>query len=230
MTQCAYYTDIGGCITPDVMDEVVAYLARRFAAVPPERLGYAKRIFWEKYAYTPPNVQPGDDKADEWETAAWATFADMAGIDVSPEALIAITSKYCRPLDLRYIDFLRQAQDEGIILGIISNTTHFIWRRQQEALNISDLIPPERVILSYEYGVSKKSAKLELFSAAVAAAGVPAENCAFTDDRQHNVERALQAGVGMAILHPKNVNWGASYVGRILSQAGWIRRTAWRQD
>ena len=59
-----------------------------------------------------------------------------------------------------------------------------------------------------------------MFRAAVAAAGVPPEECVFVDDRPHNVERALEAGFGMAILHPKNATWGSKYMTRILTQAG----------
>ena len=227
MTLRAHFTDIGGCLCPDVLDHVSACLLTRFPASS-HHIQEAKTAFWNQYAYGAPGIQGSDGGMDEMETQAWAQFARMAQIEVPPEELISISAECIQPLDARYIALLRCLHDDGVTVGIISNNISFIFERQREALGLDDtLIPPEQVILSCDYGVPKRSEKSTLFSAAVRAAGVSPQNCAFADDRPHNVAAALRAGFGMAILHPRNVAWGAEYVGRILSQAGWISGESW---
>ena len=221
MTLRAYFTDIGGCLCKDTLDDVSTCLLSRFCPSQ-DRLEKAKHALWNHYAYMSAKKQCCDDAAEQMEKLAWAEFAAVAGIDASPEELVGFASECGRPLDPRYGALFQRLHDDGVVLGVLSNNTAFFWPRQRDALGIEALFPSERVILSCDYGVSKRSEKLELFSAAVKAAGVPAQNCAFADDRQHNVERALQADFGMAILHPKNVDWGSEYVGRILTRAGWL--------
>ena len=67
-----------------------------------------------------------------------------------------------------------------------------------------------------------KNASLRLFQLAAASADISLANCIFSDDRTHNVQMALKAGFGGVILHPKNVEWGAEYVARLLTMAGFL--------
>jgi len=54
---------------------------------------------------------------------------------------------------------------------------------------------PQNIILSSRIGAPKESPRLEMFRAAVAAAGAPAPACFYVDDRPAIVERALAFGL-----------------------------------
>jgi len=221
MSTFAFFTDIGGCLSPDFLDAACDMLTKHYN-LSPDRVEQAKHELWNQHAYTAGQGKGATDAAMDAQTEkqAWAEFAERAGIDAPPEEIVAITAKYARPLDPNYENLLGLLQNHGIILGVISNNIAFVWRRQKEAMKLDRFFTTKRVILSCNFGLSKRSPGLELFKAAIAAAGVPPQACIFVDDRAHNIECALQAGFGMAILHPRNVDWGAKYVGRILARAG----------
>lgn len=223
MKLLAFFTDLGGCLFPDLLDAACAMVASRYAASP-ERIQLAKERLWIRYAYAtgPDKGTLNHSAQSQVEAEAWSEFVVNAGIAAQPEEMIAIADQCVQPLDPAYETLLEQLQCAGVVLGIISNNTAFFWRRQCEAMRLNRYFPPERVILSCDHGVSKKSEGLQLFRTAVAAAAVPPQRCAFVDDRVHNIQCALRAGFGMAILHPKNIDWGAEYVGRILAQAGML--------
>lgn len=51
------------------------------------------------------------------------------------------------------------------------------------------------LVLSSRVGAPKDSPRLEMFRAAVAAAGVAPAECFFVDDRQPNIQRARSYGI-----------------------------------
>jgi HAD superfamily hydrolase (TIGR01509 family) len=212
----AYFTDLGGCLFPDFLDTACGILAARYA-ITAERIEEARKGLWNIYAYAKGVYAPTTAQA---EKLAWASFAAEAGIDASPEEIVAVTAECVRPLDPEYVALLERLKKRGVVLGIISNNTEFFWERQRQALKLERFFPSEHVFLSCDYGAPKNSREQQLFQAALAAASVPPEACIFVDDRVHNIECALQAGFGMAILHPKSITWGAKYIAQILTQTG----------
>lgn len=81
------------------------------------------------------------------------------------------------------------------LLGALSAHDEIWWPRQAKALALDRFFAAERIVLSSRVGAPKESPRLEMFRAAVAAAGVPASSCFFTDDRQPIVDRARAYGI-----------------------------------
>ncbi len=95
-------------------------------------------------------------------------------------------------LDYDVLPVVSQLFRAGHRLGILSNTSESHW---QFVTNGQYRVLPgyfEQLVLSYEVGVMKPDAKI--FAAAQEAAGVPADQIFFTDDREDNVAGAKAAG------------------------------------
>lgn len=97
------------------------------------------------------------------------------------------------------LPLLAQLRRAGYRLGILSNTSESHWQF------ICDgrfrILPDyfEIAILSYEVGVMKPHPKI--YEDAVAAAGVPAEQIFFMDDREENVTGARECGIDAVVFH-----------------------------
>jgi FMN phosphatase YigB (HAD superfamily) len=219
MKPLAYFTDLGGCLVPDYLDSAWAILSRQYG-IASEMHQEVERTIWERYAYLPGKTPYDNDTCCRLEREAWAQFCVLTGIHAESDDLIAATCLCAESLDPNYAALFERLQEQGIVLGVISNNTPFWWNRQCASLGLDRFFPRDRVILSCDYGVSKKSPGLELFNAAVKASGLPPDQCLFTDDRTHNVEFSLRAGFGAAILHPRNIRWGSAYIASILTLAG----------
>lgn len=76
-------------------------------------------------------------------------------------------------------------------IGVLSDTDPLHWRRIKELVPCLKTV--ERPTLSYEVGQLKPHP--DMYAAAVRNAGFAAEECLFTDDKQSNVDGALQAGL-----------------------------------
>jgi HAD superfamily hydrolase (TIGR01509 family) len=217
----AYFTDLGGCLFPDYLDAACQILVSKHG-VSPDLAENAKQRLWNRHAYQRRANEATDIAVTDADTEAqaWTDFAAHAGIDASAEEIISTTAECARPLDPGYEGLMERLQNHGIILGVISNNTRFFWNRQRAALSLERFVPLHRVVLSCDHGVSKTSPGLDLFKTAVEASGVKASECIFVDDRAHNIECALRAGFAMAILHPKSVPWGSTYITKILNQTG----------
>ena len=215
MKPLAYFTDLGGCLVPDYLDTPGPFSPdntgshQRCTKRSNARSGNDTPTFQERHHTTMILAAVSNGKPGQ--------FCVVTGIHAEPDDLIAATCLCAESLDPHYAALFERLQEQGIVLGVISNNTPFWWRRQCASLGLDRFFPRDRVILSCDYGVSKKSSGLELFNAAVKASGLPPEQCLFTDDRAHNVEFSLLAGFGAAILHPQNIRWGSAYVARILN-------------
>jgi HAD superfamily hydrolase (TIGR01509 family) len=90
---------------------------------------------------------------------------------------------------------LERLHARGTRMVICSNNNEIWWPRQAKALELDRFFTPQTIILSSRVGAPKESPGLEMFRAAVEAAGVPAANCIFTDDRQPVVDCARAFGI-----------------------------------
>jgi putative hydrolase of the HAD superfamily len=90
---------------------------------------------------------------------------------------------------------LEALRARGTPLVICSNSNEIWWPRQVQKLELKSFFTEERTILSSRIGAPKDSDGLEMFQAAVAAAGVPPARCFFVDDRKPNVVRARRYGI-----------------------------------
>jgi HAD superfamily hydrolase (TIGR01509 family) len=148
-------------------------------------------LLWETFAYVP------ETPANTWrdmERRYWQLFLRMQKVPLTVEQLIELTDRYVilmpgmRPI-------LEQLRARGTALVICSNNNEIWWPRQAKALELERFFAPENIILSSRIGAPKESSRLEMFRAAVAAAGVPASACFYADDREAIVERALAFGL-----------------------------------
>ena len=157
----------------------------------PAKVHEAGRLLWETFAYVP------ETPANTWrdmERRYWELFLRMFEVPLTVEALIARTDRYVVPMQgMRPI--LERLHARGTRMVICSNNNEIWWPRQAKALELDRFFTPQTIILSSRIGAPKESPGLEMFRAAVAAAGVPAANCFFADDRQPIVDRARAFGI-----------------------------------
>ena len=181
----AVILDVGGVLAHDIWEPMFDDLARRYG-LGRKRIHEIGRLLWETFAYVP------ETPANTWrdmERRYWQLFLLITGIPTTVEKLIALTDRYVVPVaGMRPI--LDALKARGTRLVVCSNNNEIWWPRQAKALRLAKYFPDKRLILSSRIGAPKNSPRLEMFRAAVAAAGVPAARCLFVDDRRENVVRA----------------------------------------
>jgi HAD superfamily hydrolase (TIGR01509 family) len=186
----AVILDVGGVLAHDIWEPMFDDLARRYR-LSRRKLRKAGRLLWETFAYVP------ETPANTWrdmEQRYWQLFLSMSGVPLSVSALIRLTDRYVVPVEgMRPI--LRKLRARRIPLLICSNNNEIWWPRQAKKLRLKRYFPDSRLVLSSRVGAPKNSPRLEMFRAAVAAAGAPAARCFFVDDRPENVVRARQYGI-----------------------------------
>ena len=188
--EIAVILDVGGVLAHDIWEPMFDDLAVRYG-LGRKTIHQIGRLLWETFAYVP------ETPANTWrdmERRYWQLFRLMCKVPLSVEKLIALTDRYVVPVaGMRPIlDALRA---RGTPLVVCSNNNEIWWPRQAKKLQLKKYFPDQRLILSSRIGAPKNSPRLEMFKAAVAAAGVPAERCFFVDDRRENVVRARRYGI-----------------------------------
>jgi HAD superfamily hydrolase (TIGR01509 family) len=186
----AVILDVGGVLAADIWEPMFDDLARHHR-VNRAKLQAVGRLLWETFAYVP------ETPANTWrdmERRYWQLFLLMSGLRTTVDRLIARTDRYVVPVKgMRPIlDALRA---RGTRLVICSNNNEIWWPRQAKKLRLAKYFAGKRLILSSRIGAPKNSPRLEMFKAAVAAAGVPAAACFFVDDRMENIRRARAFGI-----------------------------------
>ena len=187
----AVILDVGGVLARDIWEYMFDDLATSHG-LDREELGEAGRLLWETFAYVP------ETPANTWrdmEQRYWQLFLLISRCkDLSVDELIALTDRYVVPIEgMRPI--LEELRARGTPLVVCSNNNEIWWPRQAKRLELARFFPDVRLVLSSRIGAPKDSPGLEMFRAAVAAAGVPAPACLFVDDRQPNVNRAKSYGI-----------------------------------
>jgi HAD superfamily hydrolase (TIGR01509 family) len=186
----AVILDVGGVLAHNMWEPMFDDLAARY------RLGRARMqrigtLLWETFAYVP------ETAANTWrdmERRYWQIFLRTCKVPLTVKELIALTDRYVVPVEgMRPI--LDQLKARGTPLVICSNNNEIWWPRQASKLRLKQYFADRRLILSSRIGAPKNSPRLEMFRAAVAAAGVPAAGCFFVDDRRENVVRARRYGI-----------------------------------
>lgn len=92
----------------------------------------------------------------------------------------------------------------------------FWFNRQSQKLGLEKYIPPERIILSCQIGVSKSSPRFEMFEKAVDSLDVDKSECIFIDDRIESISRATEYGLP-SIMFPSHVENGFQYLKLLLT-------------
>jgi len=186
----AVILDVGGVLAHDIWEPMFDDLAARHG-LDPGKLRKAGRLLWETFAYVP------ETPANTWrdmERRYWELFLLISRLPVAVASLIRLTDRYVIPVEgMRPI--LEKLRARGTPLVICSNYNEIWWPRQAKKLQLKRFFEEERLVLSSRVGAPKASPRLEMFRAAVAAAGVPAASCFFVDDRRENIARARSFGI-----------------------------------
>jgi HAD superfamily hydrolase (TIGR01509 family) len=208
MNARAVIFDVGGVLARDMWEPMFDDLAARHG-VDRDALHQAGRLLWETFAYVP---ETPANTARDMEQRYWELFLLISRLPLSVEALIARTDDYVIPVPGMQA-IVEALHARGIPLVICSNNNEIWWDRQEKTLQLKKYFAENRLILSSRVGAPKDSPRLEMFRAAVAAAGVPAGACFFVDDRQVNVTRARAFGID-AMLFPGAERLAAELRGR----------------
>ena len=186
----AVVLDVGGVLAHNLWEPMLDDLAQRYR-LDRDEMQHTGRLLWETFAYVP------ETPANTWrdmERRYWQIFLRMHKVPLTVEALIELTDRYVIPMPgMRPI--LEQLRARDTPLVICSNNNEIWWPRQEKALALDRFFAPQNIILSSRIGAPKESPRLEMFRAAVAAAGVPASACFYVDDRETIVERARAFGL-----------------------------------
>ena len=186
----AVVLDVGGVLAHNMWEPMLGDLAERYG-LDAQEVAAAGSLLWETFAYVP------ETPANTWrdmEQRYWQIFLRMFAVPLTVDQLIARTDDYVIPMPgMRPL--LEQLRARGVPLLICSNNNEIWWPRQATALALDEFFAPEKVILSSRVGAPKESPRLEMFRAVVAAAGVPAPACFYTDDRQPIIDHALEFGL-----------------------------------
>jgi len=186
----AVVLDVGGVLAHNMWEPMLDDLAQRYR-LDRDEMQQTGRLLWETFAYVP------ETPANTWrdmERRYWQIFLRMHEVPLTVEALIELTDRYVIPMPgMRPI--LEQLRARHTPLVICSNNNEIWWPRQAKALELDRFFAPQNIILSSRIGAPKESPRLEMFRAAVAAAGVPASACFYVDDREAIIERALAFGL-----------------------------------
>ena len=186
----AVVLDVGGVLAHNMWEPMLDDLAQRYR-LDRDEMQETGRLLWETFAYVP------ETPANTWrdmERRYWQIFLRMHEVPLTVEALIELTDRYVIPMPgMRPI--LEQLRARRTPLVICSNNNEIWWPRQEKALELERFFAPQNIILSSRIGAPKESPRLEMFRAAVAAAGVPASACFYVDDRETIVERARAFGL-----------------------------------
>ena len=191
MASQAVILDVGGVLARDIWEYLYDDLAA-WHGLDREALHEAGRLLWETFAYVP------ESPANTWrdmERRYWQLFLLVfRGTGLSVDELIELTDRYVLPIEgMRPI--LERLHARGTPLVICSNNNEIWWPRQAEKLELARFFPDSMLVLSSRVGAPKDSPRLEMFRAAVAAAGVAPAECFFVDDRQPTIERARSYGI-----------------------------------
>ena len=188
--RAAVIFDVGGVLAHNMWEPMFDDLAAAHG-LDPVKVQEVGRLLWETFAYVP------ETPANTWrdmERRYWQLFLRMCNVPLTVDSLSALTDRYVVPMPgMRPI--LERLHARGTRMVICSNNNEIWWPRQAKALELDRFFAPEAIILSSREGAPKESPALEMFRAAVAAAGVPPATCFFTDDRQPIVDCARAFGI-----------------------------------
>ena len=177
----------------------------------------AGQVLWNDYAHK--SAVPGRTARD-LEIEYWTRLIERLGISAHASDLIRGTAEFIRPIP-GMDSLLEQLRDTDINLAICSNTTEFWFEKHWAALGLARYFSPDKVIISPRIGVSKHSETLRMYESVVEALGIGPRRCLLIDDREENVERALDFGMP-GIIFPSHSEYGAEYLRHLLSEMGII--------
>jgi FMN phosphatase YigB (HAD superfamily) len=150
---------------------------------------------------------------ENWESLEkeyWTAFIEESEISACVNDLVQMTDAFIKPV-IGMLELLERLQSERFDLAICSNNTEFWFNRQMEKLGLHKFFCPEKIILSCRTGALKSSRRYEMFQAVIDKLRVDKKECLFVDDRDENIQRAVEFGV-TGILFPSHSDSRLNYL------------------
>ncbi len=208
--------DIGGVLANDIWETMFTDpnngLAQHFGleSKAVHKFGYG---LWEDYAYLGASCE---EEIDVLEEDYWQRFMDEFGVSESLDFFKEKTCEFIIPV--KGMMALVHDLHPNYELGICSNNSEFFHKKLAEVLGFYKYFDQKKEILSTQIGSSKTSSNYEMFRALDEALDAPKENVLFVDDRQKNIERAIEFGFN-AILFPQASDRGEEYLRRFFKMS-----------
>lgn len=197
MTIRAVVFDYGGVLTNPVRDSIAAWLERD--GIHPPSFSAALREWLARTAAdgTPIHrLETGELSTADFEVELAARLTTHDGTPVEPAGVLARLFAQLHP-DPQMFDLAEELRDTGVRVAMLSNS----WGNTYPRKRMNALFDP--VVISREVGLRKPHAAI--FELTLARLGVTADEVAFVDDAEPNVEGAR--GVGLhALLHTDPVS------------------------
>ena len=208
--------DIGGVLASDIWETMFLDpnkgLAKHFGLDPNAVHKFGLGL-WEQYAYLDACCE---EEVDFLEEDYWQRFMDEFDISEQLDFFIQKTYEFIIPVKgmMGLVEQLAPKYE----LGICSNNSEFFHTKLAEVLGLYKYFDPKKEILSTKIGASKTSPNYEMFKALDKALDTPKENVLFVDDRQKNIERAIEYGFN-AVLLPQASDLGEEYLRRFFKMS-----------
>ncbi|GLZ03843.1 hypothetical protein Acsp03_13090 [Actinomadura sp. NBRC 104412] len=194
----AVITDWGGVLTSPLNEAIAVWLAAE--RIDPERYRTVMRA-WVAGAYGSGGSNPvhgledGSLQVAEFERLLAAELVTVDGGPVAAEGLINRMFGAFAPVEPMY-EALRTARAAGLRTALLSNS----WGNDYPRDLFAELF--DAVVISAEVGMRKPDERI--FRHALDLVGLPAEQCVFIDDIEHNI--AAARAVGMRAIHHTGVD------------------------
>lgn len=212
--------DVGGVLARDVWESMLLDESRGLAkqhGLDEALVNEVGQVLWNIYAHEP--SVPGHTSRD-LEIEYWTRLIEDLGISANAPDLIRRTAEFICPIPGMDL-LLEQLRHTDINLAICSNTTEFWFERHWAALGLDRFFSADKVVISPRVGVSKTSDTLRMYERVVETLGIGPRQCLLIDDREENVERALDFGMP-GIIFPSHSEYGTEYLGHLLSEMGLV--------
>lgn len=210
--------DIGGVLALDIWENMFVDpengLAQHFGLSPTEVHNFGFGL-WEDFAYVSTNTKQETDKL---ESDYWDRFIKRFELKAPVDFFVSKTKEFVKPVP-GMINIVSHLQQQNVELGICSNNSEFFHRQLVKTLDLYKYFDPQKEILSSKMGCSKTSPDFKMFKAVESVLTTKREHVLFVDDRQPNIEKAIEFGFN-ALLFPAGSTYGAEYLNRFLKLAG----------
>lgn len=184
--------DIGGVFFPDIWEKIAFNpsngLVKKAKKNKNVTINILKKI-WDKYSTT-------STKYFNWrelELNYWEEVLEALEIKSSPIDCIKSSNSIIKPFSEveKIIDVLI---NDNIDVSICSNQTAFWFEREFTVSKVLNKIPREKMILSFECGLTKDKNSLEMYSILTKKIQNPISHAIFIDDRLTNINTAKNFG------------------------------------
>lgn len=171
-----------------------------------------EKNIWEQYAY---RVVGNEKNWTEIENKYWKDIIKGLKLPLKTAALIKLADKHTHDVK-NILPLIKKLKTLKYDLLICSNNTEFWFQRANYKYKLTSFFNQNNIILSHRVGESKSNPNQKMFKAVEQKLKYKKENYLFIDDKQANVEAALEYGF-LATLFPYASDYGSTYIKKLLN-------------